>query len=111
MNRIFVIPLIVLCLQISAKTGHAQEEGNNGPIDQPGNRFSQLFESMQPVLTKTMETYLNFLAQPQTGEKIAAFQKNYYDALIKKGFSEDQAFQLLRDVGNPLNSCSNNCNN
>jgi hypothetical protein len=66
---------------------------------------------MQPVLTKTVETYLNFFALPQTGEKIATFQKNYYDALIKKGFSEEQAFQLVRDVGNPLNSCSNNnCN-
>lgn len=111
MNRIFVVTLAVLCLLISAKTGYAQEGGNNGPINQPENRFSQLFESMQPVLTKAMETYLNFLAQPQTGEKLAVFQKNYYDALIKKGFSEDQAFQLLRDVGNPLNSFSNNCNN
>jgi hypothetical protein len=71
----------------------------------------QLFESMQPVLTRAMKAYLNFLAQPQTSGKIAAFQKNYDDALIKKGFSEAQAFQLLRNVGNPLNSCSNNCNN
>lgn len=110
MNHFFVLPLLVLCLLIPTTTGHAQE-GNKDSANQEGNRFSQLFESMQPVLTKTVETYLNFLALPQTGEKIATFQKNYYDALIKKGFSEEQAFQLVRDLGNPLNSCSNNnCN-
>jgi hypothetical protein len=111
MNRTLLLTLIVLCLLISATTGHAQKEDNNGPLNQPENQFSQLFESIQPMLTKTLETYLDFLAHPQTGEKIATFQKNYYDALMKKGFSGDQAFQLMRDIGNPLDLCGNNgCN-
>ena len=88
MHRTFVIPLIVLCVLIAAKTEHTQEEGNLGSLNQPGTPFSQLFESIQPVLTKTLKTYLDFLAQPQTGEKIATFQKHYDDALMKQGFSK-----------------------
>jgi hypothetical protein len=60
------------------------------------------------LLVNTLDAYLDYLARPETAEKLATFQKNHYDALVKRGFSADQAFQLVREMGNPLTTLSAN---
>jgi biopolymer transport protein ExbD len=65
-----------------------------------------LAESVQAqatdMMTRMVDGYLTYLAKPETTEKLATFQKNYFDALVEQGFSEEQAFELVLRFGNPL---------
>jgi hypothetical protein len=45
---------------------------------------------------------LTVLARPETAERLAAFAKNYYDALVAKGFSADEALRIVLAHGVPF---------
>ena len=49
----------------------------------------------------TMETTLWALSKPEAAERLATFSRNYYDALIKKGFTKDEALRIVLSVGIP----------
>ena len=49
-----------------------------------------------------MEVQLEVLSKPETAQKLAAFAHNYYQALVKTGFTEDQALQIVARAGIPL---------
>ena len=42
----------------------------------------------------TIEAQLKVAERPETADRIAAFKKNLYDALLKKGFTGEQAMQI-----------------
>lgn len=87
----------------------AQEETQTPPnheTQEPSFPAFLLGDSMPAQITdlatKVMDGYLDYFAQPETAKKLATFQKNYYDALIEKGFTKEQAFELVLRHGNPL---------
>lgn len=87
----------------------AQEEIQVSPSNetQPPSLPAFLLGDSMPaqlteLATKVMDGYLDYFAQPETAKKLATFQKNYYDALIEKGFTKEQAFELVLRHGNPL---------
>jgi len=49
-----------------------------------------------------MEVQLEVLSKPETAQKLAAFAHNYYQALVKTGFTDDQALQIVVRAGIPL---------
>jgi len=49
-----------------------------------------------------MEVQLELLSKPETAQKLAAFVHNYYQALVKAGFTQDQALQIVVRAGIPL---------
>ena len=61
---------------------------------QTGPNLGLMIESM-------ISAKLKFYAQPETANAIAAFTRNYYDALIKRGFTEEQALKIVSTVGVP----------
>ncbi len=40
-------------------------------------------------------------AKPESADRLATFTKNYYDALIRKGFTKEQALQIVIATGMP----------
>ena len=66
--------------------------------------------SMVPMMGKMTEVMidaqLNAAARPETAERMAAFKKNLYDALLKKGFTQDQALQITVATALPMASPS-----
>ena len=97
-SRRSLLVIIVVCLSIGLvpKSVLAQTPKSLGGLF--GNMQSQLTE----LAIRFIDDYLAYLGKPETAEKFAVFQKNYYDALIAQGFTKDQAFQLIRHFGNPL---------
>jgi uncharacterized GH25 family protein len=67
--------------------------------------FQHQMQMMTPLfgqMMKTiMEAQLEILSQPDTAEKLATYTRNYYDALVKKGFSKDEALKITMTVGFP----------
>ncbi|NQT89814.1 MAG: hypothetical protein HQ558_00995 [Candidatus Omnitrophica bacterium] len=63
------------------------------------------FAQMQPMISSMMDSMVGamfkLLAKPEIAENMATFTKNYYDALIKKGFSKEEALQIVVAVGVP----------
>lgn len=56
---------------------------------------------MGAMMENMVEGLLTVLAKPGSAERLATFTRNYYDALRRKGFTEDQALRLVAAVGFP----------
>lgn len=49
---------------------------------------------MGPMTEAIIEAQLNEAAKPDTAARLAAFKRQLYQALIKQGFTEQQALQI-----------------
>jgi hypothetical protein len=56
---------------------------------------------MQQMAIVMMEGTLTALAKPENADKLADFTRHYYDALIKRGFTKDEALQIVMATGVP----------
>ncbi|NIQ37912.1 MAG: hypothetical protein GTN81_04895 [Proteobacteria bacterium] len=56
---------------------------------------------MRGMIEGMMEAMLSIMVKPETGEQLATFTRNYYEALIAKGFSKDEALKIVTSVGMP----------
>ena len=72
----------------SMRAQMAQTSAMMGPM------MGQMMEAM-------MEGMLRVLSKPENAERLAAFTRNYYDALVRKGFTKDEALQIVIAAGMP----------
>ena len=63
-------------------------EAMMGPM--MGNMMANMFESIFIIMAK-----------PETAQRLATFTKNYYDALIAKGFSKEDALEIVKSANFP----------
>ena len=54
-----------------------------------------------PDRAAALERTLTLLEKPGTAERLARFSKAYYDALLERGFTQDQAIRILVGTGMP----------
>jgi hypothetical protein len=52
-----------------------------------------------------MDSMLTYLSKPENTDRLATYLWNYYNALIKKGFSKEEALQIVT-TANMLNTMS-----
>lgn len=61
--------------------------------------------SVLPSVARTVDAVLDaelkFAERPDAAVRIAAFKRNLYDALIKRGFTADQAIQIVLNTPLP----------
>jgi len=71
---------------------------------QASNDITNMMSAMGPMysslIRSMLEAQLNFYKQPGKLTEIAKMQKDYYDALVKQGFTYDQSIKIL--TANPL---------
>ena len=76
------------------------------------NRMNEAWEAMIPMMRKMMqvilEVQLEVARDPESARSIAKFKKNLYDALIKEGFSPDQALQITIATSSPSATYNSN---
>lgn len=90
-------------------SGHlnAQQPTGHLPADSAGlaQAMSGMMSQMNPMyisMSKGMvEGTLQALEQPATVDRLAAFMHHYFEALVKAGFSKDEALQIVVGVGLP----------
>lgn len=70
-----------------------------------------MMEMMAPMMGLMMQNMMDgmitYMSKPETAEKLATYAKNYYDALIKKGFTKEEALKIVTSI-NPLSMPSTN---
>lgn len=71
---------------VKAKTEPAPAPSRTGPM------AGQMTEAM-------MEGMLRVMARPESAERLANFTRHYYDALVRKGFSREEALQIVVAAG------------
>ncbi len=62
---------------------------------------------MSSMMASMMEGMLTVLAKPESADRLATFTRNYYEALLRKGFNEEQALRLTAAVGFPALASGN----
>jgi hypothetical protein len=88
-------------------------EGQQVQVDTTQPTANQMREQMDsamgmmgPMMTQmaeaTMAATLQALSKPEAAEQLATFSRNYYNALLKKGFTKDQALSIVMSVRMPL---------
>ena len=86
--------IISLPLLFSASLSIAEEKQQLSP--------QEMGNYLEVMLVKMMEVY----ASPKMVEKQAEYYKGLYDALLKQGFTKEQALQIVIAQGSILSSSS-----
>lgn len=98
MKKIFLVIAIALLTGVTyAQEKELTPQEQQMQIQQVRHMMTQLPYQMKVI----MEIQLDVLAKPDTAEKLAQYIKNYYDALVRQGFSKDEALKIAMTVGFP----------
>lgn len=104
--------LIVLAVIAFPGTAHSQEPAPRDSVGQLEGEFADslalVMEQMQymnPFFTQMMQSMmtglLGVLSHPESAEHLASFTRNYYEALMRRGFTAEEALRLTAAVGFP----------
>ena len=97
--RVAVV-IVALSLPIAPLT--AQQPARGDSMAQQMQQASMMMvPTMQQMAVVMLEGTLTALAKPENAERLADFTKHYYDALVRRGFTKDQALQIVMAVGVP----------
>ena len=69
------------------------------------NTMTNMAPMMGKMTEMAIESQLTIGERPETAARIATFKKNLYDALVKHGFTADQALQII--IGTPVPGMAN----
>jgi hypothetical protein len=100
---------ICTALLASGLAASALAQSPPGPKATPeetGKNMRAAMDAMVPMMGRmaeaSIETQLRIAERPETAARVATYKRNLYEALLKKGFSGDQAIQLT--IATPLPS-------
>jgi len=97
---------LAVALLISVQSLAAQQPTRADSVPRQVKQMQgEMMQSMGPMMVQmaiaSMEATLTALAKPENAELAAKFTKNYYDALVKLGFTPEQALQIVIAAGLP----------
>jgi hypothetical protein len=76
-------------------TNPAQKEPRPEEMQEMMQAIGVMVPAMGQMTEAMVNAQLSIAARPDTAEKLATFKKNLYDALLKKGFTPEQAIQIV----------------
>jgi hypothetical protein len=98
-----LITLVVLALL--AFGAGAQDTSKKPSPEEMKQMMESSMGAMGPMMGKmtetTIEAQLAVAEKPDTARRIAVFKKNLYDALLRQGFSKEQAFSIVLSTSLP----------
>lgn len=69
--------------------------------DSVQNQMDAMMPMMGQMMMVMMKAMLDVAALPETADKMATFSKNFFDALMAKGFTRDEALRIVMATGLP----------
>jgi hypothetical protein len=92
------IAVVILLVVLTARSSAAQQPSAPDPAAM-AQMFSQMTPMYEGMSQATLEGTLKALEKPETVDRLARFAKRYYDALIKQGFTKEEALQIVAGAG------------
>lgn len=74
---------------------------DSAALSQMAGMFTQMGPMYETMMQAMVEGTLKALERPEVVDRLAAFTRHYYDALMKQGFTKDEALQIVAGVGIP----------
>ncbi len=74
-----------------------RNEGSPPDRDNP----AMMMQQMQMMMGLMVESMARSMAKPEVAQNMAAFTRNYYQALIKAGFTQEEAMKIVLSSGLP----------
>jgi hypothetical protein len=71
------------------------------PLQQMMSMFNQMGPMYENMMKAMIEGTLKALGEPENVERMAVFMRRYYQALIKQGFTKDEALHIVAGAGLP----------
>lgn len=94
--------LVVLGLFVGSTQTSAQQPVKPDSVQAQMEQASVMMAPMMGQMTQFMvEGTLKAMAKPENVELLATFTRNYYDALRRKGFTKEEALQIVVATGIP----------
>lgn len=97
-----VHPVVLTTLFAVSTLAHAQAQSPQKPTPEEMQRMMDSTGAMLPTLARMtevqLEAQLKVAERPETAERIAAFKKNLFDALRRKGFTAEQSLQIINST-------------
>ena|SRR5690242_617882 len=98
------IAVSVIALALLALPATAQQPTQ--PDSAAFSRMAGMFNQMGPMyetMTQAMfDGTLKALERPETVDRLAHFARRYYEALVKEGFTKDEALAIVAGAGIPV---------
>jgi hypothetical protein len=99
------IAALALGLFLLAPATQAQQQPNQPSPEQMRQMMDATFSSMVPYMAKMVEamiqSQLRVLSRPESAAQMASYVRNFYNELIKQGFTEAQALQIASSLAVP----------
>lgn len=113
LSHIIVAVTLAVCAVTAARPAQAQDttlvvmrDSTAMQADSLDETFGMMDEFMGPMMGRMAEAMLDrtltVLSRPETAERLATFTRNYFEALVRHGFTEEQALRLTAAVGFPM---------
>jgi hypothetical protein len=101
------IYFLVMALAVIS-VANAQNPKPPTPVQPPINQFLKDLDASVPVRVKETDilvtAQVSALAKPETAEKMARYVKNFQNALIKEGFTKEEALKIVTSMPLPATS-------
>ncbi len=103
----FAAATLLLAGSVFAAEPVTEQAGEKAPPspEEMQQLMEPVFGAMVPMMGKmaevTIEAQLQVAEKPETAVRLATFKKRLYDALVKQGFTKQEAFQIMLQTGLP----------
>ena len=90
-------------LKLEAANGvyHIKATDRTDEAHKDGEKPTDGFEAFGQALTKTFNDVADAATKPEVAARFAKYKRNYYLALIKEGFSADEALRIVVATNDP----------
>ena len=82
-------------------TGASAQAGQQPTAADMEAMMAGMSSGMMQMMQSMLDMLLNYFAKRETAVKLASFTRNYYDELIKQGFSKEDALRIVAYAGIP----------
>jgi len=97
---------LALVLGLLGQSVSAQQDSVHvdmeGMREQMGAQMDMMAPMMGQMPEASITATLAVLSKPEAATRLAAFTRNYDAALLKTGFTKDEALRIVTSVGIPL---------
>ena len=101
-SRPTLAALIALSL-VALPHADAQETGANASPTEPAQNASPFGAfDVGAIYGQLIDSILTQLAKPEMAAKLARFQRQHFDALVKEGFNPEEALKIVTSTQVPL---------
>ena len=99
MRTLIVAAALLLLTTTAAVPQQPTAIPDSASMAQMAGMFNQMGPMYESMMQSMVEGTIKAFEKPETIERLARFSRRYYDALIKQGFTREEALQIVAGAG------------